>query len=548
MTVTTLGQDNLPAFYSRDSGIPSPQKCASAEEAARLILANLQLQLNSSTLVCVPIPEEASFDSKEMDLVIAKALNDAEEFGIRGKETTPFLLAAIARATAGRSLAANIALVKENARVGAQIACHMVKLINASAEDHTIDFEPVSRSKFSNDKDEAASDVESKADSRSRAQTSGTQVLVVGGVALDTVANISSTTLEDSALLKTSHSGTTSKSIGGVAGNMARASARSGVSTTLCTMLGSSSGVLDTGAVEIKARMAGDGVDMHILPQEGSNSATYTSIQANAELLVAVADMNINKSRSFSLTGLPQKSYPAILIDANIPMAIQAILEADLQARIVCFEPTSVPKASSIFESLALRGPVKMWPENYITMITPNLYELQAIFTAAQEEGLLRTDSWWKIVNSLDITSVYRNKVERLLRSHPDLKCLQVNGVIQQAVNLLPLFGEIFLTLGKAGVLSFHLRLPKDVDEHGPRTITQIGQGTALEIIHHPPISENCTIVSDTGCGDTFTGILVASMVLGKSLRECVVHAQKGALSTLQSTESVSPSIERLVW
>lgn len=104
VTVTTVGQENLPAFYSRDSGIRSPQVSPTAEHAAQLIHANQQLQLNSSILVCVPIPVASSIDSAKMDLVIKEAINKANELGVQGKDTTPFLLSAVATATEGRSL------------------------------------------------------------------------------------------------------------------------------------------------------------------------------------------------------------------------------------------------------------------------------------------------------------------------------------------------------------------------------------------------------------------------------------------------------------
>lgn len=104
VTVTTVGQRNLPAFFSRDSGLKSPQVSSSAEHAANMIYTNQQLELNSSILVCVPIPEASSIDSAEMSAVIKEAVLRADQLGIEGKDITPFLLAAVSTATQGRSL------------------------------------------------------------------------------------------------------------------------------------------------------------------------------------------------------------------------------------------------------------------------------------------------------------------------------------------------------------------------------------------------------------------------------------------------------------
>jgi pseudouridine-5'-phosphate glycosidase len=120
--VAGWGTDELPAFYSRESGIPVDVRVDGAAEAAELWRAHAALGLPGAVLLCVPPPAEAALPAAEVESAIAAALRDAGAQGIRGKEVTPFLLRAVAAATGGRSLEANVALLRNNARVAAEVA------------------------------------------------------------------------------------------------------------------------------------------------------------------------------------------------------------------------------------------------------------------------------------------------------------------------------------------------------------------------------------------------------------------------------------------
>ena len=120
--VIGLGTDEFPAFYSRRSGHAVPMRCNSAGEIASVMRAKWEMGLKGGIVVANPIPAEAEIPAAEIAPVIEAALHKAAAKGIQGKETTPFLLAEIAGVTEGRSLAANIALVRNNARVAGSIA------------------------------------------------------------------------------------------------------------------------------------------------------------------------------------------------------------------------------------------------------------------------------------------------------------------------------------------------------------------------------------------------------------------------------------------
>lgn len=129
--VITVGQDEFPAFWSRGSGLPSPLRMDSPEEIARAHRMRAALGLPGGQLVANPIPPEAEIPRAELAPFIATALAEAEAQGIAAKAVTPFLLQRIFELTGGRSLAANIALVLNNARFAAAIARALAALPKA---------------------------------------------------------------------------------------------------------------------------------------------------------------------------------------------------------------------------------------------------------------------------------------------------------------------------------------------------------------------------------------------------------------------------------
>ncbi|MFZ0545527.1 MAG: pseudouridine-5'-phosphate glycosidase [Candidatus Promineifilaceae bacterium] len=114
--------DEMPAFFSRHSGLAVDVNTKTAAEAAALIEAHFALGLQSGLLVTVPVPERAAFDEESAEAAIAQATREADEAGILGAATTPWLLRRVAELTKGRSQTANIALLRNNGRVAGQIA------------------------------------------------------------------------------------------------------------------------------------------------------------------------------------------------------------------------------------------------------------------------------------------------------------------------------------------------------------------------------------------------------------------------------------------
>jgi pseudouridine-5'-phosphate glycosidase len=122
--VTVVGYqcDELPAFYSRKSGLPIDARVESAEEVADIYRAQVALGIQSALVVVVPVPAQFEVRAEELQIVLTTALEDAEWKEITGPALTPFLLSQMAERSGGSTLRANIALLENNARVAAEIA------------------------------------------------------------------------------------------------------------------------------------------------------------------------------------------------------------------------------------------------------------------------------------------------------------------------------------------------------------------------------------------------------------------------------------------
>jgi pseudouridine-5'-phosphate glycosidase len=132
--VVGFGTDTLPAFYTQSSGLPVDYRVDDAAGVASALHAKWTLGLRGGMVIAAPVPEAHALDPDEIETVIAEAIGDMQQRGITGKATTPFLLSRIAEKTAGRSLAANIELAVNNARVAARISRAYAQLQDETRE------------------------------------------------------------------------------------------------------------------------------------------------------------------------------------------------------------------------------------------------------------------------------------------------------------------------------------------------------------------------------------------------------------------------------
>ena len=125
--VIGYGTDELPAFYTRQSGFGVDYRADSPAQLASMFSAQKELGMKGGMLVTNPIPEEYAMDKAVIDAAIEQALRESVEQGIHGKETTPFLLARVVELTGGSSLESNIQLVLNNATLAAKTAVELCK-------------------------------------------------------------------------------------------------------------------------------------------------------------------------------------------------------------------------------------------------------------------------------------------------------------------------------------------------------------------------------------------------------------------------------------
>jgi pseudouridine-5'-phosphate glycosidase len=127
VTVVGYGTDELPGFFTRTTGLRLTARAESAREVAEIHRAARSLGRSQATLVVQPPPAAVALDAETVDHAVAHALDEARAAGIRGAAVTPFLLAAVERATGGRSLDANLGLLEENAFLAGAVAVELAR-------------------------------------------------------------------------------------------------------------------------------------------------------------------------------------------------------------------------------------------------------------------------------------------------------------------------------------------------------------------------------------------------------------------------------------
>ncbi|KAJ2908573.1 hypothetical protein GGI21_002749, partial [Coemansia aciculifera] len=374
----------FPAFFSPDSGLQAPWSMQTPDQVARLIRTNAELGLMTGHVIAVPIPDEYAERSAEIERAIGVAVKESEVLGIKGKECTPFLLRRIVELTGGASLTANIALVKNNARVASQISASLAKMVTA--------------------------------------------IDVTSRIGASHATGI---------LSATSYPGTVHTSVGGVGQNIARAAHYLGAPTFLISAIGNDahghSIKLDLDKIELST-------DYLQIQGDGMRTAVYNAIhQPNGDMVVAVADMDINEALSKQqIAEAFDRLDPGVVgLDGNISaLALAtAITLAAHRHTCVVFEPTSVPKCTAVLKALSFIGRSETVASKLVQVVTPNALEVQAMARTA-----------------LELKLVESTPADGAVREIANLHCQLSNDTIRAALTLFPLFPIQVIKLGENGV------------------------------------------------------------------------------------------------
>ncbi|KNC52557.1 uncharacterized protein AMSG_08124 [Thecamonas trahens ATCC 50062] len=340
--VIGYGTDEFPAFFTAHSGSAAPLRMDSPAEIARMVAASAALGLGGGAVIGVPIPDNAAADGAVIEAAISRALADADHRGITGRALTPFLLERVAHLTGGASLESNIALVLNNAKVGAAIACELAAL-------------------------------------RAKNSASAAGPLVVGGAGLDVVGTAGETGL----VADSSAPGTISYAPGGVALNIASVLGRLGARPALLTRIGD-----DVPAHAVSRQLETCGVASELVTSvPGGRTGSYLAVlKSTGSLAYAVADMALVDGLDFDAAAV-EAAYngappPVIIADGNCsPRLLRAIgAYAAAHSLPLYFEPTSVAKAGR----LGSAGPDFTAA---VTCLTPNEAELVALAQSTPDFG-----------------------------------------------------------------------------------------------------------------------------------------------------------------
>jgi pseudouridine-5'-phosphate glycosidase/pseudouridine kinase len=300
----------------------------------------------------------------------------------------------------------------------------------------------------------------------------------------------------------------------------------------------------------------------------GSRTAQYIAINdKNKDLVLAMADMSILETAStldstlttFWLPQLHQALPSHLVLDGNwAPESLSRWLRAaaDISAHVT-FEPVSTSKSTHPFQLPAPHS-LAVFPSPSIHLTTPNTYELNAMYAAAQTANLFERPDWWAVIDALGIPSSGA-RVRLAMATTPSLVD---RGLPQQCLQLLPFIPTICLKLGKDGVLVTQLLAAGDArlerGDEAPWILSRCANGTegtlgvgGVYMRLFPGVEDvkGEDVVSVNGVGDTFAGTLVAGLAARrgkKGVEQLIDIAQRAAVLTLKSTEAVSPELGTL--
>ncbi|KAJ7492667.1 indigoidine synthase A-like protein [Mycena latifolia] len=522
---------DFPAFFSPRSGFETPWNVNDPSTAARMLYTQWQLGMDNGALIAVPIPEEYAEKGESIQTAVNQAVRESEENGMskRGKEATPWLLSRVAELTKHTSIDSNIALLKNTALIGGQIAVQYQILANQSTGPTEKTYAGVGDG-FK--KPDASTPVQAK-------------VLVVGSAALDISAQAEDTT-------EGTHStspGNVSLTLGGVARNIAEACHRVGEPALLISPIGKDAwGRLlyeETEAIGMRT----DG----FVERDARTAVCNLFLDSTGNLVGGVADMKIAEELEMkSIEPHIAKNSPTIVaLDGNLsPSTIMNIVEHCVHRNIqILFEPTSIVKSEKILA--AIQQSLKRSFEPPVTFFTPNLSEWE----------LTSSPIWWAAIDKLSLGEAFRKDLTRLAKRKVrddsevegnTLAFLVEDGVAQMAVALTPFFRNIFIKCGERGVVVVMRVSGEDAKKSGwvreqsdpvHRYIVAHGDsGDEIVVLQHFP-PHIATVTNTTGAGDSFVGALLASL----QVQSNPLSTPTAATLTLQSPSSVSPLLNTLV-
>ncbi|XP_026285696.1 uncharacterized protein LOC113211521 isoform X1 [Frankliniella occidentalis] len=484
--VATFGSNkDFPAFYSRKSGFSSPYNVKTTEEAAKLLDIMRHSELRSGIVIAVPVPESNSIPSDEMEDIIKNAVQEANQKGIKGKDITPYILSHVAKSTEGRSLSTNVALIQNNAAVGAKIAVDLSELCLTRSTHNTMPRGNGPTEKKPN-------------------------VVVIGGAVVDHITKLSEPYKADGR----SHLAHIVQSGGGVGRNMADALGRLGAWPLLVSAVGD-----DLAGLYIRrdtlAHLDTSGV--RVVP--GGRTAVYTLLlTSEGDCHTGAGDMEILGNISTDMVQCHKTTLASsalVVLDGNVPVeTINYVLQQCHASQVpVWFEPTDIHKAAKPLQT-------DSWMT--IDFVSPNFNELSIMCKALSSDKC-------HFFDYLDLSDEDVVKEAQYLAS-----------LLGEHVR------TVIATLGHRGIV---ICRREDADEpfflissdgHAKRLPHQSSR--SLQARFYPaPV---CQPVSVSGAGDCWNAGFISAALQGKTEISCVKAGFSAALCSLAATSAVPLNLE----
>ncbi|KAM4748686.1 uncharacterized protein WCC33_006060 [Rhinophrynus dorsalis] len=478
--VCTYGDSKeFPAFFTPSSGFQAPCHVRDEVEAAKVIAHSLALGLGSGVLIAVPIPTDQAASGQTIEAAVQQALKEARVQGIRGKEVTPFLLQRVNELTGGKSLDSNIALIKNNAKVGSQIAVALSKV----------------------QKPKSGQGMDSGRPRRPEDAHTDSRPVVIGGINVDFIAKAAHDKMEFGGQ---TNPGRVHQSFGGVGRNLADCLSRLDVRPLFISAVGQDDH--SSSVIQYCSHMDMSGVAR----LEGLSTATYFAVITDSgELSLGLGDMDIHQQITETYVSQFADSLcgsPLVCIDGNVPLStIQYVCEIARRSSVpVCYEPTDVDKAAKPFLS-------DSWTA--LTYVSPNLRELISI------NRTLGYTVPYDVPCALDEIIDLAISLSLPLLEH--LLCV----IVTLGANGVLLCGH-----GKGGALSI-----------SPKTKIPTGELYALHYPAAPITGEE--IINVSGAGDSLMAGLLSGILSGLDIDTCVRMGLLAARLSLRSYGPISKLI-----
>lgn len=409
----------------------------------------------------------------------------------------------------------------------------------------------------------------SKSDTGSASQSAAivppkTDIIIAGSLASDLMcdyAPFSHSELDPQPVMGTSNPARFGSSIGGVGHNVAYAAHLAGASVVLSSAVANdpSGRSLLTGLERNGMTTSG----ITILDTSEASTAQYVAVNdARKDLVLAMSDFSILSCSSLESvehwTSMIAAHEPEwVVVDGNWSPAIfsRIVSAAKAAGKPVAWEPVSTHKTTRILQQASrIIRPETVWPHHLIDLASPNAVELDTMWATASKSLLFESESWWHIIDQLGLPSAgARDRFLQVTDAH-----LVDQGVPQRTIQLLPFIPCIITKLGPNGCLLTQLLKHGDArltdPDYAPYILsrstyqnTNVG-GVYMRLFPSAEVVPEAEVISVNGVGDTMLGVLMAGLVRkkGAHVEDVIPIAQRAAIKTLRSNDSVSRSVRDL--